>query len=417
VSALEPGLPSFSVVARALRTTTDRLAGEIRAPSDVPPDWSRFEWQMARAAATMQGCAGLLAAADHWRGADEWREFLAGQYGQIAAIQDNARQLLGRIDEVTGLAGIPCVALKGSALLALGLLARGTRSMGDVDLLVRPTDTDAIGAALHMLGYRRGHWSRRHLTYYPPAAGRSLVIGEHRDNPLRIEVHPHISEELPLSQVDITSTIWPADAPPGINRYASLAALMRHNLLHAAGNIRARVLRLIQLHDIAGLARLLGPTDWRELLDRHGEADSAWWLYPPLAFTQRYLPGAIPAKALDAARAACPLPLRWCTDRQGLYDVSWSNLRIAALPGIEWARTPLEAARFARSRVLPAKVALQEIVDGASNQPGLLSVPWYQISHFRRILRWIRSRPPRVHTLIQVRAAAGLGSPCLNRDG
>ena len=114
---------------------------------------------------------------------------------------------------------------------------------------------------------------------------------------------------------------------------------------------------------------------------------------------------------------ACPLPLRWCTDRQGLYDVSWSNLRIAALPGIEWARTPLEAARFARSRVLPAKVALQEIVDGASNQPGLLSVPWYQISHFRRILRWIRSRPPRVHTLIQVRAAAGLGSPCLNRDG
>jgi hypothetical protein len=40
-------------------------------------------------------------------------------------------------------------------------------------------------------------------------------------------------------------------------------------------------------------------------------------------------------------------------------------------------------------------------------------VPWYQISHFQRILRWVRSRPPRVHTLIQVRAAlaAEAGEP------
>jgi hypothetical protein len=202
------------------------------------------------------------------------------------------------------------------------------------------------------------------------------IFTEHSDNPLRIEVHPRISEELPFSHVDITSTIWPADARPGINRYASLAALMRHNLLHAAGNMRARVLRLVQLHDIASVARMLSSEDWRELLDHRGEADSAWWLYPPLAFAQRYLPGAVPIEVLRRARAACPRLLRWRTAHQDLYQVSWSNPRIEALPGIEWARTPLEAARFARSRVFPSKIALREIADGANNQPGLLSVPW-----------------------------------------
>jgi len=409
VSALEPGLPSFSVVARALRTTTDRLAGEIRAPSDVPPDWSRFEWQMARAAATMQGCAGLLAAADHWRGADEWREFLAGQYGQIAAIQDNARQLLGRIDEVTRLAGIPCVALKGSALLALGLLARGTRSMGDVDLLVRPTDTDAIGAALHMLGYRRGHWSRRHLTYYPPAAGRSLVIGEHRDNPLRIEVHPHISEELPLSQVDITSTIWPADAPPGINRYASLAALMRHNLLHAAGNLRAQALRHIQLLDTASLARRMRDEDWHELQDpARGET---WWMYPVLHLASRYFPGHIPEYVLAQAAEHCPRLLRARAQRYTLHEVSWSNLRIAAFPGCEWARTPLEALRFARSRLFPRRATLEDLRAATAFHAAMNHLPWYRVSHARRVLRWLTSRPRRVQTMHALHAALAEESP------
>ena len=41
---------------------------------------------------------------------------------------------------------------------------------------------------------------------------------------------------------------------------------MMHLLLHAAGNMRARALRLIQLHDIARLAQAFGSGDWKELL-------------------------------------------------------------------------------------------------------------------------------------------------------
>ena len=83
MNALEPGLPSFDVIARALRVTTSRLASEIILPTDIPPDWSPFEWDMARAAATMQGCAGLLASIAHWPQVAGWQRFLDGQQAQM----------------------------------------------------------------------------------------------------------------------------------------------------------------------------------------------------------------------------------------------------------------------------------------------------------------------------------------------
>jgi len=38
-------------------------------------------------------------------------------------------------------------------------------------------------------------------------------------------------------------------------------------------------------------------------------------------------------------------------------------------------------------------------------QPHLRRVPWYQLSHGRRIVRWLVSRPPRVQTITSVAAA------------
>jgi hypothetical protein len=84
--------------------------------------------------------------------------------------------------------------------------------------------------------------------------------------------------------------------------------------------------------------------------------------------------------------------------------VSWTNLSIPALPGYEWSRTPLELVRYARSRLLPKRQALAEIADAIINQPALQRVPWYNQSHLTRILRWVTSRPPRVHTIATVLA-------------
>ncbi|MGC2028656.1 MAG: hypothetical protein WA642_01400 [Steroidobacteraceae bacterium] len=46
-----------------------------------------------------------------------------------------------------------------------------------------------------------------------------------------------------------------------------------------------------------------------------------------------------------------------------------------------------------------------ELREGAAQIPDASTVPWYGISHRARILRSILSRPPRVQTLLSVRAA------------
>jgi len=110
-------------------------------------------------------------------------------------------------------------------------------------------------------------------------------------------------------------------------------------------------------------------------------------------------------EVLRAARAACPRILRLAAERRSLTDVSWSNLRIHAFPGIAWSRTPLDALRFVRSRVLPSGTSLAELEIARQAQPQLDAVPWYGVSHGRRIVRWLFSRPPRVQTIVSVMAA------------
>jgi hypothetical protein len=88
-----------------------------------------------------------------------------------------------------------------------------------------------------------------------------------------------------------------------------------------------------------------------------------------------------------------------------LTDVSWSNLRVHALPGISWSRTPLDALRFIYSRAFPSRIALTELQLAQQAQPQLGRVPWYGLSQGGRVVRWLFSRPPRVQTMLSVRAA------------
>jgi hypothetical protein len=70
-----------------------------------------------------------------------------------------------------------------------------------------------------------------------------------------------------------------------------------------------------------------------------------------------------------------------------------------------WSRNPLDALRFMLSRALPSRRALAELEVARHAQPQLDEVPWYGASHASRILRWLVARPPRVQTMVSVRAA------------
>lgn len=277
--------------------------------------------------------------------------------------------------------------------------------MGDVDLLVRKADLEATTAMMRGLGYLETRIPDREIIYRAPGGPAVKSVSEHVDNPLKVEVHTSVAEPLPVRKIDITAHLWPADARAGLNAYPSLAALLMHCLLRAASNMRAHALRQIQLHDIAALSRRLREADWKALLEGSSAREARWWMYPPLALTARYYALAAPPSVLLELRAACPPLLRNASDRQVLTDVSWSNLRIAALPGLAWAKTPAEALRYFRSRAVPDGKALAVIAVAVEQQPHLKELPWYQLSHGRRIVRWLLSRPPRVQTVTSVIAA------------
>jgi hypothetical protein len=407
----EVALPPLAAIEAALSKTTELLARELADPTPEPPVWTEFEWRVARAAAAIHGVSALLFDRLRWRGPESWRQFLAEQRDHAVGRHLQIVQLRDAIDAEARRRGLALTALKGAALYARGLYAAGERPMGDIDLLVRPDSAQATARLLESFGYEVDYTHRREQAFR--LAGSTLPpadrLGEHVENPIKVEVHTRIAELLPAVETDITSLLFPANARAGLNYYPSAASLMIHLSLHAAGNMRARALRLVQLHDVALLAAHFRADDWEELLAARFEDRGPWWAFAPMMLTARYYPTAIPPRVLARLRTHCPSLLRRHTQRRGLVGVSWSNIRIEAFPGVEWSRTPGEALQFMKSRIWPSRDALRELSHGAAAIPGVSAVPWYGMSHGKRIMRWIFSRPPRVQTLLCVRAALSQG--------
>jgi len=400
-------LPPLPKVAAALREVTEILARELVVPTDQPPDWDDFEWRIAQAVASMQGVSSLLCTGLRWKGPASWRRFLEEQRDHVTGRHRKIAQLLDRLDSQARREGIALVALKGAALHSSGIYEPGERPMADVDLLARDNDVQGTTRLLKACGFEVTFTTWRNQLFESRSGRVSIVagLGENIDNPIKVELHTSIRERLPISETDITQFIFPHAPQAGLNPYRSAASLMMHLLLHAAGNMRAHALRLIQLHDIARLAERFGPRDWEELLTARPTGQSLWWAVPPMMLTARYYPAAVPAFVIARLLEDCPWLLARFARQQRLADVSWSNIRVHALPGIEWSRTPQEALRFVISRIWPSRDDRFELRHFAADHPGASEIPWYGISQGGRILRWVFSRPPRVQTLLSVRAA------------
>jgi len=401
-------LPPLDAIEAALHKTTETLARVISQSTQDTPRWSEFEWQIAEAAAAMHGISALLWTRIRTQGPYRWQAFLAAQKRHTELRRQLIMELLEKIDWQMRHAGVGCVALKGAALYRLGLFPDGERAMGDVDLLVRNADLEAAAQSLAALGYTESFRTQRHRVFDPAGLTIFNGLGEHAGNPVKIELHSRIAERLPVHEIDITALEFPQHARAGINPYPSTAALMRHVLLHAAGNMRARALRFNQLHDIALLAARMTSADWDELCHDSMQSSGLWWTFPPLALTARYYSNAIPPATIEAAAAGSPYWLRRTCRRHTVVDVSWSKLRIQAFPGIEWSRSPVEACQHVLSRVFPSRVALAELQEGMAAAPYMTAVPWYGLSHVKRILRWLFSQPPRVQSIYPVQLALGI---------
>jgi Uncharacterised nucleotidyltransferase len=400
-------VPPPKVLQAALRRATETLARELAQPSDSAPEWSDFEWRIARAVAAIHGVSPLLSHALRWQGPADWQEFLQQQKAHTATRHSRIQELLRLIDKRAGVEGICVVALKGAELHATGLYTPGERPMADLDLLVRPEDQKRTARMLESLGFDAVFSNWRHGVFAPrePAIPRGL--GEHADNYLKIELHDGIREVLPVDTADISEWMFPTQPRPGLNPYPSRAALMSHLLLHAAGSMANRALRLLQLHDLALLCRCMTERDWDEVLRQSATGRGHWWALPPLHLTARYYSCAIPTGVIAGLSNVCPRLLRATTLRRTLSDVSLSRLRIEAFPGIEWSTSVSEMARYVVSRVRPSREMLALRKEVATTRTATPASQWDHLSQSRRVLKWVLSRPARPYTMHAVHMVLG----------
>ena len=257
---------------------------------------------------------------------------------------------------------------------------------------------------LQNLGYVESPSTWKHRVFKPAAGKASLELGEHRDNQITVELHTCIREPLPVTFIDITSRVYARAPQAGLNPYPSNAALMSHLLLHTAGNLRVRTLRLVQLNDIARFAARMAPDDWNNLWDQD-PAHAPWWALPPLRLAARYFRHAIPDSVLTRLESDCPPLLRMVCRRQTLTHASCSGLWIQAVPGLEWARSVGEACRLIRDRIMPSAAATQERMDAARSNAFLETHSWATLSRRRQILVRLTRPIPRADTLHVVRSA------------
>ena len=395
-------LPPLRTVQEALRTTTELLAQELARPTPQPPAWSEFEWRIARAAAALHGVSPLLKTRLQWSGPRGWAEFLHEQHMHTQTRQLQIAALLSDLNEHARRAGIGFVALKGAALHEMGLYRPGERPMADLDLLGKSNDARELAHIVAQAGFRQSAVTWKHYLFEPLQIPPAGSFGEQSGNALKIDLHLQIAEILPRRTVEISRLLMPARFDAGLNAYVTPAALMLHLLLHAAGAIVFRTLRLIQLHDLALLGARLSQADWDALLDLGRAAGGMWWALSPLMLTQLYY-GDIPESVLDTVARSCPRRLRTACRVQRLTDVSYSDLRRSAFPGIEWTQSAGdEFAYVAERTMLSLATLLRTLSTGRSaDKPGNAS--------FRetrsRAVPFLAGYPARPATLRAVRAA------------
>jgi Uncharacterised nucleotidyltransferase len=405
MSTSDTASPSAPLLHVALRDITEKLACELGSPTRHAPDWSDLEWRIARSVAAMHGVSPLLSRTLLWRGPPGWVRFLEEQRTHTEKRHAHIAELLQSIGGRAHEAAVAVIALKGLALHAMDVYAIGERPMADIDLLVRPRDAQRAGGLLESLGYHESLRSWKEQVFSPLEERIPGALGEHSNNAIKIDLHDRICERLPWFITDATEHMFPPHAQAGLNSYPTRASLMLHLLLHAAGSMTTRALRLLQLNDIARLSSRMTDIDWDQLLASGERGPGLWWALPPLRLVARYYPSTIPDHVLATAAASCPWVLKSITANRALYDVSYSYPWVDAFPGIEWAQSFREVTGYVAARIRPNSTHIELRKKVAASEAWAAGNQWSELSQTRRILRWLTSRPARSMTMHAVNAA------------
>ena len=151
-------------------------------------EWPRLIARARQLGATIALQQGIAAAP----GADvpdEARRAIDGLARQATFAQLYLRQRLEHSLEVLEREGVACIPLKGAAFLLADPAGTATRTMGDIDLLIRPEQASAARSALLASGWVTSRFESReafyaehhHLAPFDDGAGSGLSIEVHTE--------------------------------------------------------------------------------------------------------------------------------------------------------------------------------------------------------------------------------------------
>jgi hypothetical protein len=166
-------------------------------------------------------------------------------------------------------------------------------------------------------------------------------------------MHYAVREEYAGLAFDLSDTIWQSNTRlaywHGIDALVpDTPVLLQHVCAHATSDWLIRRGRLYQIGDLQLIAGRMTPDDW----DVFGEAigpDNSRYVYPALAFVQKYTNLPVPVGLLERIRALTPPRLCAHVDTTELADASQSNSETRSGIGVGIAHM---LARSRRERVL-----------------------------------------------------------------
>lgn len=398
-------MSNLGLISESLEEVTEALALQLGGGGSATPNWSEFDWKIAQAAVALHGIGPALALNLRWHAPPFWKTFLAQQSDHNRVRHQRIQALTGGLLHGFKDAGIQVLLLKGAALCRAGCYANGERPMADLDVLVRPEDREHCAAILSRLEYRVVLSIERHDVYENSNTAVIHSLGEHADNPIKIEIHSKIAEKLLSRSWDITDFVS-ARTKQSTTAYPESRALMAHLLLHAAGGMRTKSLRILHLCDIARLAALLSADDWEKIMGIRAGGRPPWWAFPPLKLTCKYFPSAIPPSVLAGFESVCPALLRSVARRARIAGVSFSRLRMPAFAGVEWASSASDLFQYLFDRVV-LDDEMRNLRRMEAESPVWRNDHWLSLPRWRRAIRLLTAPPARPGTMIAVNSALG----------
>ena len=289
-----------------------------REVASLTKDWTQTDWQIARLEVQLHGVAPLL----YERFSDNGslgllnqllRDYIESQYLLNGKRIERVQEVLHSVLSVSDEAGIKIMPLKGSVLVNEYYNNPAIRPMADIDLLIDLTDEKEEERILTSLGYHLLSDTSINKTYISDDS-ISSIVGEHPDNPIKIELHTRVFCKTNQEQYDFTELMW-QNSSRGFLKLNSIktpskAMLLLHVLLHASCHQYEGTLRAIQLHDIFIISRIFDDYDWLAFEEQVDTLGCGKMIYLPLFLCAVYFEISVPESTMNMINVKTPTRLK-----------------------------------------------------------------------------------------------------------